>query len=133
VWTWTGSAWVLSSGYTGSVERNFNHFQVTLPANVYPKSITFYDLAAALGTFDANSDAVADGVWTQWSTGGGTSGTVTSSQLGSLNVPNDTGAPPAPGLAGTTPGQSGTSSLERGYEVVDAIATCSYGFPALSL
>jgi hypothetical protein len=133
VWTWTGSAWVLSSGYTGSVERNFNHFQVTLPANVYPKSITFYDLAAPLGDFDPNDDAVANGLWTEWSTGGGTSGTVTSSQLGSLNVPNDTGAPPAPGVAGTTPGQSGTSSLERGYEVVDAIATCSYGFPALTI
>jgi hypothetical protein len=139
-------SWQVTSGFVGDVRRQFNHFQVTLPDNVYAKSVAFYNFADDPDTlgpsstwnttsvdFDANSDPVARRVWTMWSTDSGTTGTVTSSQLGSLTIPNAATAPDISALPAATVPQTGTSTHILGYKVTAAIATISYGFPALTL
>jgi hypothetical protein len=135
LYQWIGSppSWTVTSGWTGSVDRSFNHYRITLPDNLYPKSVVFYNKAAALGTFDDEDDPVLDGAWKQWSTGGGTTGTVTSGQLGSLTPPNDSGTPPAPTGSGTTLGETSSTSTESGYEIVAAATTVEYPFPDVSL
>jgi hypothetical protein len=140
-------SWQVTSGYVGDVRRLFSFYQVTLPDNVYAKDVKFYNFAtlpiSVMGTpsahnlstvvFDDEGDPVAEDVWTMWSTGSGTTGTVTSAQLGSLTVPNDAGAPSIAALPAATVPDTGTSGHASGYKVTNALATISYGFPALTI
>jgi hypothetical protein len=140
LWTWTGSAWTLSSGYTGRVNRQFNSMVAHVPHTPFPKTVLFYNYAVRFGVtasspapnpsvgtgaFDPNADLVAENVYKWWSTKSATTADVTSDPLGSLDVPNDAGAPASGELpSGLSGGESGTVSHSKGYTVTNWWVAC---------
>jgi hypothetical protein len=137
-WVWTGSAWSLTAGYGGRVDRQFNRWRVTPPQTPFPKTIFFYanserfgsaasagapNFSVSTAAYDNEGDPLAEGVYVQWDDQTVTTGDALSIPLGSLAVPNDAGDPDDSELpAGSAAGNSGNVNHRRGYTVTDAVA-----------
>lgn len=134
-WTWNGSAWVVSAGWTGSVIRQSSKYTVTPPQAPWSKTVEFYDFSTkgSYETYDANSDSVAENEWYKFSSGTTTTATVTSATLGSTAAPDECAAPASSSLAaGTSVGQSGSVSHSQGYVVTSLASLVDWAFKFLA-